>query len=172
MNIPLDAALFDLEKRLSSEELAELTVSFIDSVSSDSKPKKSFQGVVLQQRNTRRAAILASQETRIYRCRNFWFWGGQGTTASIYLHMGDLGKPSNSDILRNELKNFLAPHRQLPALSKVVSHHAAPVQSTKLLGYHLENFQFSDIRIWWVAAPAACPFPTMCGEITTEINRN
>jgi len=130
MNIPLDAALFDLEKRLSSEELGELTVSSIYSVSSQSKPKKSLQGVVLQQRTPRRAAILASQETRIYRCRNFWFWGGKGTTASIYLHMGGLGKPSNSDILCKELKIFVAPHRQLPALSKDVSHHAAPVQST------------------------------------------
>ncbi len=130
MNIPLDAALFDLEKRLSSEELPELPVCFIYSVSSHSKPKKSLQGVVLQQRTTRRAAILASQETRIYRCRNFWFWGGQGTTASIYLHMGGLGKPPNSDILCNELENFVAPHRQLPALSKDVSHHAGPVQST------------------------------------------
>jgi len=131
MNIPRDAALFDLEKRFSSEELAELTVSFIYSISSHSKRKKSLQGVVLQQRTTRRAAILASQRTRIYRCRNFWFWGGEGTTASIYLHMGGFGKPSNSDILRDELKNFVAPHRQLPALSKVVSHHAAPVQSTR-----------------------------------------
>jgi hypothetical protein len=34
MNMPLDAALFDLEKRLSSEELAELTDSIIYSVSS------------------------------------------------------------------------------------------------------------------------------------------
>jgi hypothetical protein len=130
MNILLDAALFDLEKRLWSEELAELTISVIDSVSSDSKPEKSLPGVVLQQRTTRRAAILASQGTRIYRCRDFWFWGGEGTTASIYLHMGGLGKPSNSDILCNKLKIFVAPHRQLPALSKVVSHHAAPAQST------------------------------------------
>jgi hypothetical protein len=48
MNIPLDAALFDLEKKFSSEELGELPVSFIYSVSSHSKPKKSLQGVVLQ----------------------------------------------------------------------------------------------------------------------------
>jgi hypothetical protein len=60
----------------------------------------------------------------------FWFWGGEGTPASIYLHMGGLGKRSDSDILCNELKNFVAPHRQLPTLSKDVSHHAAPAQST------------------------------------------
>jgi hypothetical protein len=78
MNMPVDAALFDLEKRLSSEELGELTDSFIYSVSSRSKEKKSLQGVVLQQRTTRRAAIHASQETRIYRCRNFGFGAGRG----------------------------------------------------------------------------------------------
>jgi hypothetical protein len=115
---------------LSSEELAELTDSIIYSVSSPWKPKKSLQEVVLQQRTTRRAAILASSETRIYRCRNFWFWGGEGTTASIYLHIGGLGKPSDSDILCNQLKNFVAPHRQVPALSKDASHHAGPAQST------------------------------------------